>query len=91
LINASGYKVTDAETIIIRDEYYDTQTNDLKKKKTNLRIRTINNKEIKITLKQERKKNNSYFDRIEIEKSWSYPLDEELLVIWSQLATGSII
>jgi len=81
LISISGYKTTDAETVIIHDEYYDTQSNVLKKNKANLRIRTTNNKGIKITLKQEKEKekNKSYFDRIEIEKSWSYPFYEELL------------
>ena len=79
LIGTNGYKATDAEIVTIHDEYYDTQTNDLKKNKANLRIRSTNNKDIKITLKQEKEKNKSYFDRIEIEKSWSYPFYEELL------------
>ncbi len=79
LISTSGYKTTEAETVIIHDEYYDTQSNVLKKNKANLRIRSTNNKGIKITLKQEKEKNKSYFDRLEIEKSWSYPFYEELL------------
>ena len=79
LISTSGYKTTEAETVIIHDEYYDTQSNVLKKNKANLRIRTTNNKDIKITLKQEKEKNKSYFDRLEIEKSWSHPFYEELL------------
>ena len=79
LIGTNGYKATDAEIVTIHDEYYDTQTNDLKKNKANLRIRSTNNKDIKITLKQEKEKNKSYFNRIEIEKSWSYPFYEELL------------
>jgi len=78
-ISTGGYKTTNAETVIIHDEYYDTQTNDLKKNKANLRIRSTDNTDIKITLKQERKKNKSYFDRIEIEKTWSRPFYEELL------------
>ena len=79
LISTNGYKTTEAETVIIHDEYYDTQTNVLKKNKANLRIRSTNNKGIKITLKQEKERNKSYFDRIEIEKSWSHPFYEELL------------
>ena len=81
LISSSGYKTAEAETVIIHDEYHDTQSNVLKKNKANLRIRSTNNKDIKITLKQEKEKekNKSYFDRIEIEKSWSYPFYEELL------------
>ena len=79
LISINGYKTAEAETVIIHDEYYDTQNNVLKKNKANLRIRTTNDKNIKITLKQEKEKNKSYFDRIEIEKSWSYPFYEELL------------
>jgi inorganic triphosphatase YgiF len=81
LIGTSGYNTTDAETVIIHDEYYDTKTNVLIKNKANLRIRTINNKDIKITLKQEKEKekHKAYFDRLEIEKSWSYSFYEELL------------
>ena len=79
LISINGYKTAEAETVIIHDEYYDTQNNVLKKNKANLRIRSTNNKSIKITLKQEKEKNKAYFDRIEIEKSWSYPFYEELL------------
>lgn len=79
LIIINGYKATDTETVIIHDEYYDTQTNVLKKNKANLRIRSTKNKGIKITLKQEKENNKSYFDRIEIEKSWSYSFYEELL------------
>lgn len=81
LIGTNGYRATEAETVIIHDEYYDTQSNVLKKNKANLRIRSTNNKGIKITLKQEKEKekDKSYFDRIEIEKSWSCPFYEELL------------
>ncbi len=79
LISTNGYKTTEAETVIIHDEYYDTQTYTLKKNKANLRIRSTNNKGIKITLKQEKEMNKSCFDRIEIEKSWSYSFYEELL------------
>lgn len=79
LISTNGLKTTEAETVIIHDEYYDTQSNILKKNKANLRIRSTNNKGIKITLKREKEKNKSYFDRIEIEKPWSYPFYEELL------------
>ncbi len=79
LISINGYKATEAETVIIHDEYYDTQSNVLKKNKANLRIRSTNNNGIKITLKQEKEKNKAYFNRIEIEKSWSYPFYKELL------------
>ena len=79
MISINGYKTTEAETVIIHDEYYDTQNNVLKKNKANLRIRTTNDENIKITLKQEKEKNKSYFDRIEIEKSWSHSFYEELL------------
>jgi inorganic triphosphatase YgiF len=79
LISRNGYKATEAETFFIHDEYYDTQSNVLKKIKSNLRIRSTDNKSIKITLKQEKEKNESYFDRTELEKSWSYPFYEELL------------
>ena len=56
LISINGYKTAEAETVIIHDEYYDTQNNVLKKNRANLRIRSTNNKSIKITLKQEKKK-----------------------------------
>jgi inorganic triphosphatase YgiF len=91
LISTNGYKATEAETVIIHDEYYDTQTNVLKKNKANLRIRSTNNKGIKITLKQEKEKNNEYFDRIEIEKSGRTHSMKNCLTILSQLAISFII
>ncbi len=79
LISIHGYKSTEAGTVIINDEYFDIQDNVLKKNETNLRIRTTNNESIKITLKQDKEKNEEYFDRIEMEKSWSHLFYEELL------------
>lgn len=55
----------------INDRYFDTQDNDLQQRKIALRIRIIDGKTFKITLKILKMRTKNYSNRIELEATWS--------------------
>ena len=66
----NGYGIEKKE-IQISDVYFDTKDEILKNKETALRIRTINDKITKITLKIPRNVTENYSERVELEENWS--------------------
>ena len=66
----NGYEIEKKE-IQISDEYFDTKDEILKNKEIALRIRTINDKITKITLKIPRNVTENYSERVELEENWS--------------------
>jgi inorganic triphosphatase YgiF len=71
VIKKNGY-VPDRNGIQnINDRYFDTQNNDLEQKKIALRIRMIDGKAFKITLKMLKMTTENYSNRSELEATWS--------------------
>ena len=66
----NGY-VIEKKEVQISDVYFDTKDEILKNKEIALRIRTINNKISKITLKMPGKVTENYSERVELEENWS--------------------
>lgn len=79
VIENNKYDSIQADPIAINDTYYDTVDKDLKRNNINLRTRKTNNKNTKVTLKRQRESKQDYFDRIEIEESWSHPIYNKIL------------
>lgn len=79
----NGYEVEKKENQI-SDVYFDTTDEILKNKETELRIRTIDNKISKITLKIQGNITETYSERVELEENWS---KESLSQILFRLST----
>lgn len=79
LLKLKRYIVIEKGIENIHDIYYDTKDNLLLNKNSNLRIRTIDNRDTKITFKRLKDKRENYFNRIEIENSWSYQMFSDIM------------
>lgn len=79
VIEWNKYEVTLGGTVNIRDRYYDTTDKILKHNHINLRLRSTNNNIPVVTLKYPGVSNKDYFNRVEIEESWSSSIYEAIL------------
>jgi len=79
LISTNGYLVEQKGRQKIKDKYFDTKDAILKKKKVALRLRTVDEKISKITLKIPKKGTEADFERVEIEKTWSHESFNEIM------------
>ena len=71
VIRNSSYDPVKNGTEKIHDLYYDTPDKKLKTQKIQLRVRILQEKVYKVTLKVLKEIRENYSDRVEIEKFWS--------------------
>jgi uncharacterized protein YjbK len=71
VITTSGYLVEQKKIQHIEDNYFDTKDRILGKRKFELRLRIVDKKISMITLKLPKKRTESKFERLEIERPWS--------------------
>ena len=80
LIFSEGYKAKKNGIQIIHDTYFDTKDEILKKNDIALRIREIDEKVSKITLKILKTTTNNYSERIEIEEIYSKEMLNQIIL-----------
>jgi hypothetical protein len=71
VIRSSSYEPAKNGTEKIRDLYYDTRDKKLEAQKTQLRVRILQERVYKVTLKVLKEIRENYSDRVEIERFWS--------------------
>lgn len=88
LISTNRYLVEQKGRLKIEDKYFDTKDAILKKKKIELRLRTVDEKMPKITLKSPKKGTEADFERLEIEKTWSHESFNEIMNVLNEHLAG---